>query len=157
MALGVGARIAVLGLAQAFIGVWVYLAAHGSADAARAPALDATARRGQAVWRENGCASCHALFGLGGHMGPDLTNVTRRRGPDYVAAALTHGLGRMPPRGLAPEDINAVNAYLAHIDSLATYPLPSLTQDSFGQFGAGQPPEPAAGPAAGPPSATAHP
>ena len=29
---------------------------------------------GRIVWQKNNCQSCHQLYGLGGYLGPDLTN-----------------------------------------------------------------------------------
>ncbi len=31
--------------------------------------------RGEDIWLKNNCNSCHQLYGLGGYLGPDLTNV----------------------------------------------------------------------------------
>lgn len=46
-----------------------------------APPADPIARRGQAVFLENGCALCHAIRGTsaGGALGPDLTHLASRR------------------------------------------------------------------------------
>ena len=30
---------------------------------------------GKLVWQKHNCQSCHQLYGLGGYLGPDLTNV----------------------------------------------------------------------------------
>ncbi len=131
MRLGVATRVALLVGANVAIGAWVVLTAREPSDPP-ATQYDIQAQLGHNAWRASGCASCHALFGLGGHAGPDLTNVMRRRGRAYVDAAMTYGVGRMPAQPLGAERRAAIGAFLAHVDSLATYPIPSLTAGAFG-------------------------
>jgi cytochrome c oxidase subunit 2 len=98
-----------------------------------APATDpesTIARRGRKMFLTAGCGACHAVRGTAaaGMIGPDLTHLGSRRsvGIDTVAtsgAAIARFIrdgqhikpgNRMPPfRILAPEDLNAVAAYLA--------------------------------------------
>jgi cytochrome c oxidase subunit 2 len=99
----------------------------------RAPAADpefTIARRGRELFLAAGCGACHAVRGTAaaGMIGPDLTHLGSRRsvGIDTVAtseAGIAHFISegqhikpgnRMPPfRIFAPEDLNAVAAYLA--------------------------------------------
>src|SRR5262245_55252444 len=44
--------------------------------------------RGEQIYRRSGCAKCHAIGAEGGLLGPDLSNVGRRRVPDYLRRAL---------------------------------------------------------------------
>jgi putative heme-binding domain-containing protein len=44
--------------------------------------------RGAGIYRRSGCARCHAIGGQGGALGPDLSDVGRRRVPDYLRRAL---------------------------------------------------------------------
>ncbi len=37
--------------------------------------LTEDSRKGKLLFQEYNCISCHQLYGLGGYMGPDLTNV----------------------------------------------------------------------------------
>ena len=32
-------------------------------------------KRGQQIYQQSNCMACHQFYGLGGYMGPDLTNV----------------------------------------------------------------------------------
>lgn len=36
------------------------------------------ATEGRLVWQKYNCQSCHQLYGLGGYLGPDLTNTYRK-------------------------------------------------------------------------------
>ena len=68
-------------------------------------------RQGAAVYQQYNCVACHQFYGLGGYMGPDLTNVISNRGAAYARAFITAGTGTMPNLGLAPEEIDRVVAY----------------------------------------------
>jgi cytochrome c oxidase cbb3-type subunit 3 len=47
------------------------------------------ARRGEGLYRgKGGCAACHTVRGEGGALGPDLTDVGRRRGAVYLERSL---------------------------------------------------------------------
>ena len=97
------------------------------------PQAECLAMEGQAVWRDNTCASCHALFGLGGQTGPDLTNVLRARGTNTVREVIRRGRGDMPGHGLADEDLDRLMAYLAFVESTGEYPLRTRPLAVFGR------------------------
>lgn len=88
--------------------------------------------RGLVLWQSLRCESCHALFGLGGHLGPDLTNVMRRRNDAFVRFMLRHGAGAMPALNLGDAAASDLIAYLSLLDHLATYPLDSPAAPAFG-------------------------
>jgi nitric oxide reductase subunit C len=79
-------------------------------------------RHGAEVFQSYNCVACHQFYGLGGYMGPDLTNVISRRGDGYARAFIAAGTASMPNLGLAPAEIDAVLAYLAFVDRTGTYP-----------------------------------
>ena len=87
-----------------------------------APMSDAE-RHGAAVFQQYNCVACHQFYGLGGYMGPDLTNVFSRRGEAYARAFIQSGTAAMPNLGLADAEIDAVIAYLAFVDKTGTYPI----------------------------------
>ena len=87
---------------------------------------------GLAVWRRENCEACHSIYGLGGHVGPDLTNAIRRRGQAYVSLITQYGKGEMPPLGLSDSDVDAVVNYLIAINELGEYPIKTLHGNSFG-------------------------
>jgi len=45
---------------------------------------NALARDGEAIYRREGCSSCHRLFGNGATYGPSLDGVGSRRGADWL-------------------------------------------------------------------------
>lgn len=98
------------------------------------PAIAAAdpAARGLEQWRRHRCGTCHAIYGLGGHLGPDLTNAARRRDAAYLRYVLRFGVGAMPDPGLDEAESGQVLAYLRHLDGLGTYPLPSPRAPAFG-------------------------
>jgi nitric oxide reductase subunit C len=79
--------------------------------------LSADAERGKSLWQKHNCTACHQIYGLGGFLGPDLTNEYSLKGPEQIKAFLTVGSATMPEYRFAPEDIIALTAYLRHIDS----------------------------------------
>jgi nitric oxide reductase subunit C len=80
------------------------------------------ARTGQQVFQDYNCIACHQFYGLGGYMGPDLTNVISNRGEAYARAFITAGTARMPNLRLNDEEISALVTYLAFVDQTGTYP-----------------------------------
>jgi len=102
-----------------------------AADPAQARYLPDT-EPGLRLWRSHNCAACHSLYGLGGHLGPDLTNVISRRGRPYAAYILASGKGKMPAYPLDAADYDALLDYLQSIDALGQYPLKSPNSKPFG-------------------------
>src|SRR5690554_1410938 len=58
--------------------------------------LSEKALQGQNLWLKNNCNSCHQIYGLGGYLGPDLTNVySFRKGDDtYLKAMFNSGINQ---------------------------------------------------------------
>ena len=80
------------------------------------------ARYGQQVYQDYNCVACHQFYGLGGYMGPDLTNVISNRGAAYARAFITTGTVAMPNFGLDERQIEGLLAYLEFVDQTGTYP-----------------------------------
>jgi ubiquinol-cytochrome c reductase cytochrome b subunit len=70
--------------------------------------------QGAVVLQNKDCRNCHALEGLGGHRGPDLTDVGTRLTPDQLIRQVVQGGGNMPAYGqqLSPPQIEALVAFL---------------------------------------------
>ncbi len=94
----------------------------GGTEAPHIAPMSDEARRGQHLFQEHNCIACHQFYGLGGYMGPDLTNVTSKFSPAYARAFIASGTARMPNFGLADHEIDALVAYLEFVDSTGTYP-----------------------------------
>jgi len=84
--------------------------------------MSAAARHGHLVFQEHNCIACHQFYGLGGYMGPDLTNVISARGEAYSRAFIMSGTARMPKFDLSTEEIDDLIAFLSFVDRTGTYP-----------------------------------
>lgn len=73
-------------------------------------------RHGMRVWQQRNCASCHQLYGLGGYMGPDLTNALGAKGEARIRTFVRYGTGRMPAQPMSDQDMDALVAFLAWVD-----------------------------------------
>lgn len=79
-------------------------------------AFNEKADRGKMVWQQYNCQSCHQIYGLGGYLGPDLTNVYSRGGPEYIKAFVMSGPGAMPAFKLTDTEMNDLVQFLENID-----------------------------------------
>ncbi len=86
--------------------------------------LSPQAVMGQQLFQSNRCWSCHQLYGLGGYLGPDLTNVfsDEKKGPLYIKAFLNSGVKSMPQFNFNEEEKEAIVAYLKQVDETGIYP-----------------------------------
>ncbi len=60
------------------------------------PELSTRAARGQALFSANNCRACHQVYGFGGFLGPDLTNVASRYSANELDGLFTLGRKQMP-------------------------------------------------------------
>ncbi len=85
-----------------------------SNDHAITPAVVA----GKKVWETNNCIGCHTLLGEGAYFAPELGNVYKRRGPDFIKAWMasmpsnTPGRRQMPQFNLTEEQTNNLIEFL---------------------------------------------
>ncbi len=101
-------------------------------DASHIAPMSDDARHGQQVFQDYNCIACHQFYGLGGYMGPDLTNVMSNRGEAYTRAFIAAGTVRMPNLGLADKEISALIAYLEFVDQTGTYPAKNYEVQWYG-------------------------
>ena len=92
-------------------------------DVAHGGPMNDEARTGQQVYQEYNCVACHQFYGLGGYMGPDLTNVISNRGAAYARAFISSGTAQMPNFDLSEAEVTALVSYLEFVDQTGTYPL----------------------------------
>ncbi len=73
---------------------------------------------GMDVWQRKNCHTCHQLYGLGGYMGPDLTNIAsdKTKGPAYMKVFIQNGTNKMPNFHLSEKEVNQVIAFLKWVD-----------------------------------------
>ena len=115
-------RIVVGLLVAAYLafGVFVYANPGSRGEGGTAPEA---ACRGKRVWLRHNCTACHQIFGLGGYLGPDLTNAVSRRGDGFVQAIVSHGSGDMPRLDLTAAEVEDLVAYLRYVDGQGRFPL----------------------------------
>jgi nitric oxide reductase subunit C len=84
--------------------------------------LSEKAIQGENLWLKNNCNSCHQLYGLGGYLGPDLTNVYARQNKDYLKAMLNSGIKVMPRFNFNTTEKEALIQFLKEVDQTGYYP-----------------------------------
>jgi putative heme-binding domain-containing protein len=84
-----------------------YVRSLGRTRAAPAPG---DARRGQQLYDESGCGSCHVVSGRGGILGPELTAVGALRGAPYLRDAIVKPAAAHPPGYLVVRAVPASGA-----------------------------------------------
>lgn len=103
-------------LSVSFIGYSVKLYVEPPLEGVEKAEAGSLVEQGKMLWQEKNCTSCHQLYGLGGHLGPDLTNVSSQRSPEHIEAFLMSGTNVMPNFHLTPEEIEALKAFLKSVD-----------------------------------------
>ncbi len=91
-------------------------------------------RAGIGIWQQENCQSCHQLYGLGGYMGPDLTNVVSQRDTVRIRTFIRYGTGRMPAHALSGPQIDQLIAFLAWVDRTGTRAMPPEATHWTGTF-----------------------
>ncbi|NOQ72858.1 MAG: c-type cytochrome [Crocinitomix sp.] len=89
-----------------------------------APLMSETALEGEKIWQENNCTACHQLYGLGGYLGPDLTNIISHpyKGSGYAKAFFNSGVSSMPKFDFSETEKEALVQFLEHVDRTGYYP-----------------------------------
>ena len=73
---------------------------------------------GKKIWETRNCIGCHTLLGEGAYFAPELGNVYKRRGPDFIKgwmkAQPTHTAGRrqMPQFNLDEQQLDNLVEFL---------------------------------------------
>ncbi|MBX7204303.1 MAG: cytochrome c [Bacteroidia bacterium] len=80
--------------------------------------LGDAALEGKIIWQQNNCQSCHQFYGLGGYLGPDLTNVysTKDNGTGYIGIMIKNGTKTMPAFKMTETEIEKVTEFLRCMD-----------------------------------------
>lgn len=77
------------------------------------------ALEGKMIWQQKNCNACHQLYGLGGYLGPDLTNIYSdpNKGSEYIKAFVRAGTSSMPAFQLSDAEINSLLVFLQDVDA----------------------------------------
>ncbi len=85
--------------------------------------LSEKAVRGKLLFQEYNCVACHQFYGLGGYMGPDLTDVIEKKGKKYAKTFILNGTGKMPKLNVSEEEAEAILEYLDAVSKTGDFPL----------------------------------
>ncbi|HRN73116.1 MAG TPA: cytochrome c [Ginsengibacter sp.] len=118
-----------VGLSLSFLGytAWIYF--HKEREDHPA---NAAAQHGKMIWQEKNCGSCHQLYGLGGHLGPDLTNVFASKPEAYIRAILSAGTPVMPNFHLSDNEKADLIEFFKYTNSTGTSSPKSFTLHADG-------------------------
>jgi nitric oxide reductase subunit C len=109
--------------------IWVY--AYCDTKIVKA---DNMVKAGWSTWQEKNCQSCHQLYGLGGYMGPDLTNTAGTKGAKYLKTFIKYGTGRMPDYHLSDTEIEGLVAFLFWVDKTGQSSVPQSAVHWSGSY-----------------------
>lgn len=76
------------------------------------------ASEGRLIWQKYNCQACHQLYGLGGYLGPDLTNEYSKFNGNHAAlkAMFQGGLKQMPKFDLNEQEEDLLIEFLKQCD-----------------------------------------
>jgi len=86
--------------------------------------------RGKSIWETRNCIGCHTLLGEGAYFAPELGNVYKRRGPEFIKAWIwgqpTNAPGRrqMPQFNLSEQQLNDMVEFLKWTSEINTEKWP---------------------------------
>ena len=92
----------------------------------RAALANPAVAAGKKVWETNQCIGCHSLLGEGAYYAPELGNVYKRRGGDFIKAWIQAQPINIPDRRKMPQfnltekqldDLVAFFKYVSEIDT----------------------------------------
>jgi len=86
--------------------------------------LSEQALEGEKLWQENNCTACHQIYGLGGYLGPDLTNIASnpKKALQYAKAFFNSGIKSMPKFNFTEEEKEQLASFLEAVDRTGFYP-----------------------------------
>ena len=90
------------------------------------PTIGPKIKAGKKIWEDNNCIGCHTLLGEGAYFAPELGNVYKRRGPEFIKAWIkaqptgTPGRRQMPNFHLTDEQLDDIVAFLKYASEINT-------------------------------------
>ena len=88
--------------------------------------LTESAKHGKKIWETRNCIGCHTLLGEGAYFAPELGNVYKRRGPDFIKAWIQSqptgapGRRQMPNFHLTDKELNDLVEFLKYTSEINT-------------------------------------
>jgi len=94
------------------------------------------ASEGRLVWQSYNCQSCHQLYGLGGYLGPDLTNIisNSNKSRKIIQAIVGSGTKQMPAFNLSDIEMDKLIEFLKSVDASGTADPRNFRHDKFGMI-----------------------
>jgi nitric oxide reductase subunit C len=91
---------------------------------------------GRLVWQKYNCQSCHQLYGLGGYLGPDLTNLMsqQNKGEPLLKAMIKSGNKQMPAFNLSDLEMEELISFLKAADNSGNADPRKFKSNSFGMI-----------------------
>ncbi len=86
------------------------------------------------VYQAKNCQACHQIYGLGGYLGPDLTNTAGDKGPEYMKAFISKGTGKMPDFHLSDTEVNNLISFLSWVNKSGKSNVPANAVKWNGSF-----------------------
>lgn len=129
-------KIVIVALIVSLFACYTFWIDTGSIGIQKGRIATGAAADGKLLFQKYNCQSCHQIYGLGGYMGPDLTNEysTPGKGPQYMSAFLQNGTNRMPNFHLSKDEIFSLISYLATVDSTGNSPLSKYKISWYGSI-----------------------
>jgi nitric oxide reductase subunit C len=90
------------------------------------PTLGPKIKAGKKIWEDNNCIGCHTLLGEGAYFAPELGNVYKRRGPEFIKAWIkaqptgSPGRRQMPDFHLTDAQLDDIVAFLKYASEINT-------------------------------------
>lgn len=88
--------------------------------------LTASVIHGKKLWETNNCIGCHTLLGEGAYFAPELGNVYKRRGPDFIKAWIKSqptgvpGRRQMPQFNFTEQELDDLVEFLKYTSEINT-------------------------------------
>ena len=99
-------------------------------ERSNAQAITPAVVAGKKIWETRNCIGCHTLLGEGAYFAPELGNVYKRRGPDFIKAWIkaqptgAPGRRQMPQFNLTDEQLDNLVEFLKWTNGVDTEKWP---------------------------------
>jgi nitric oxide reductase subunit C len=96
--------------------------------------LSESAMQGQQIWQDNNCTACHQFYGLGGYLGPDLTNIVSDslKTETYIRRMINAGINSMPKYNFNNTEINQLISFFQAVDKTGYFPNKKIKKNAIG-------------------------